>query len=222
MGGIGAAVGWGAAHELTRGDLRWSALPGRQGLQRQVVDRLALGVAERVIDEAVALQRPQARDGRGDVLGLEMHAVVAPDAHLGVRHAGKDQLADLFSIHADSTGKELTMYSYNTSLSDLELHPVPEVRLDMSAQPRVVPATVACDAESLARTGRRVFEVEARALEAVRQRINGDFHRACQLLLDCRGRVVVSGMGKSGHVGNKIAATLASTGTPAFFVHPGE
>src|SRR5690606_16312389 len=49
-----------------------------------------------------------------------------------------------------------------------------------------------------------------------------DFHRACQLLLDCRGRVVVSGMGKSGHVGNKIAATLASTGTPAFFVHPGE
>lgn len=114
------------------------------------------------------------------------------------------------------------MYSYNTSLSDFELHPVPEVRLDMSAQPRVVPATVACDAESLARTGRRVFEVEARALEAVRQRINGDFHRACQLLLDCRGRVVVSGMGKSGHVGNKIAATLASTGTPAFFVHPGE
>ncbi|HET7844557.1 MAG TPA: KpsF/GutQ family sugar-phosphate isomerase, partial [Xanthomonadales bacterium] len=50
----------------------------------------------------------------------------------------------------------------------------------------------------------------------------GDFTRACQLLLGCRGRVVVSGMGKSGHIGRKIAATLASTGTPSFFVHPGE
>jgi arabinose-5-phosphate isomerase len=53
-------------------------------------------------------------------------------------------------------------------------------------------------------------------------RLDGDFTRACQVLLACRGRVVVSGMGKSGHIGRKIAATLASTGTPSFFVHPGE
>ena len=52
--------------------------------------------------------------------------------------------------------------------------------------------------------------------------INGDFERACEVILACEGRVVVTGMGKSGHIGNKIAATLASTGTPAFFVHPGE
>ena len=52
--------------------------------------------------------------------------------------------------------------------------------------------------------------------------INGDFERACEVILACKGRVVVTGMGKSGHIGNKIAATLASTGTPAFFVHPGE
>ena len=52
--------------------------------------------------------------------------------------------------------------------------------------------------------------------------INSDFSLACETILACEGRVVVTGMGKSGHIGNKIAATLASTGTPAFFVHPGE
>lgn len=114
------------------------------------------------------------------------------------------------------------MYSYNTSLSAVEQTRSSEASEDMNAQPRVVPAAIATDAESLARTGRRVFEIETRALEALRQRINGDFHRACRLLLTCEGRVVVSGMGKSGHVGNKIAATLASTGTPSFFVHPAE
>lgn len=59
-------------------------------------------------------------------------------------------------------------------------------------------------------------------MAALSDRIDDDFTRACQLLLNCTGKVVVTGMGKSGHIGNKIAATLASTGTPAFFVHPGE
>jgi len=54
------------------------------------------------------------------------------------------------------------------------------------------------------------------------QRLDQSFHRACEMLLDCEGRIVVTGMGKSGHIGNKIAATLASTGSPAFFMHPGE
>ncbi|MFZ6044171.1 SIS domain-containing protein, partial [Vibrio natriegens] len=54
------------------------------------------------------------------------------------------------------------------------------------------------------------------------QYINGDFTRACELIAAASGKVIVMGMGKSGHIGNKIAATLASTGTPAFFVHPGE
>ena len=70
--------------------------------------------------------------------------------------------------------------------------------------------------------GRRVLAVENRALAAIEARIDGAFTQACHMLLACRGRVVCTGMGKSGHVARKIAATFASTGTPAFYVHPGE
>ncbi|MBE2212145.1 MAG: KpsF/GutQ family sugar-phosphate isomerase [Xanthomonadaceae bacterium] len=76
--------------------------------------------------------------------------------------------------------------------------------------------------DALLATARRVFDVETTALEAVGARLGGDFARACQLILDTRGRVVCTGMGKSGHIARKIAATFASTGTPAFYVHPGE
>ncbi|GAB1596498.1 KpsF/GutQ family sugar-phosphate isomerase [Lysobacter claricitrinus] len=71
-------------------------------------------------------------------------------------------------------------------------------------------------------SGRRVFAVEAEALAAVSARLDGGFADACRLMLQARGRVVCVGMGKSGHIARKIAATLASTGTPSFFVHPGE
>jgi arabinose-5-phosphate isomerase len=64
--------------------------------------------------------------------------------------------------------------------------------------------------------------MERDAVSVLAERIDETFERACEILLGCKGRVVVTGMGKSGHIGNKIAATLASTGTPAFFVHPGE
>ena len=70
--------------------------------------------------------------------------------------------------------------------------------------------------------GREVVTVELAEITALQSRINEDFTRACELLLSCKGRIVVTGMGKSGHIGGKIAATLASTGSPAFFVHPGE
>jgi arabinose-5-phosphate isomerase len=70
--------------------------------------------------------------------------------------------------------------------------------------------------------GRDVIRLEAEALTGLATRINSQFAAACLLMKACRGRVIVTGMGKSGHVGGKIAATLASTGTPAFFVHPGE
>lgn len=70
--------------------------------------------------------------------------------------------------------------------------------------------------------GRRVIDIEADAIAALRERVNADFAAACRLLFECGGRVIVTGMGKSGHIGGKMAATLASTGTPAFFVHPGE
>ena len=76
--------------------------------------------------------------------------------------------------------------------------------------------------KTLQASGRRTLEIERDGLAALLPRINADFARACELCLGCKGRVIVTGMGKSGHIGSKIAATLASTGTPAFFVHPGE
>lgn len=70
--------------------------------------------------------------------------------------------------------------------------------------------------------GREVIAIEAAAIAELGKRLDAKFERACEICMNCRGRVVVVGMGKSGHIGGKIAATLASTGTPAFFVHPGE
>jgi arabinose-5-phosphate isomerase len=67
-----------------------------------------------------------------------------------------------------------------------------------------------------------VIDTELQAVEALRPRIDAAFVKACDYMLHCQGRIVVTGMGKSGHIGGKIAATLASTGSPAFFVHPGE
>lgn len=71
-------------------------------------------------------------------------------------------------------------------------------------------------------TGRRVLDIEARAIDTLRLRLDQSFSDAVSLLFNCKGRVVVTGMGKSGLIGRKIAATLASTGTPAFFLHPAE
>lgn len=76
--------------------------------------------------------------------------------------------------------------------------------------------------EHLLALARQVLDIEADALRALSTRLDHDFATAVHLILACTGRVVVSGMGKSGHIGGKIAATLASTGTPAFFMHPGE
>ncbi|NQZ08559.1 MAG: SIS domain-containing protein, partial [Algicola sp.] len=70
--------------------------------------------------------------------------------------------------------------------------------------------------------GRLVLSVEKEAINQLEQYIDDCFNQACSLIYHCTGRVVVIGMGKSGHIGGKIAATMASTGTPAFFVHPGE
>jgi arabinose-5-phosphate isomerase len=70
--------------------------------------------------------------------------------------------------------------------------------------------------------GLAVLKTESEAIAALAKRLDESFTRACELILNCSGRIVVTGMGKSGHIGNKIAATLASTGTPAFFMHSGE
>ncbi|MDP3124898.1 MAG: KpsF/GutQ family sugar-phosphate isomerase, partial [Thiobacillus sp.] len=76
--------------------------------------------------------------------------------------------------------------------------------------------------EHLLTLARQVLDIEADALRALSTRLDSGFADAVNMILACTGRVVVSGMGKSGHIGGKIAATLASTGTPAFFMHPGE
>jgi arabinose-5-phosphate isomerase len=76
--------------------------------------------------------------------------------------------------------------------------------------------------ESLLQSARRTIEIEAAALAALRAGLDHNFALACRLCLRCSGRIVVTGMGKSGHIAHKVAATLASTGSPAFFLHPGE
>jgi arabinose-5-phosphate isomerase len=89
--------------------------------------------------------------------------------------------------------------------------------------PRPVPHTaIELAPDAIVRSARAVIATEAAAIAELGPRIDAAFVEACRLILACRGRVVVTGMGKSGHVARKIAATLASTGTPAFFVHPGE
>ncbi|MFI9654296.1 KpsF/GutQ family sugar-phosphate isomerase [Guyparkeria sp. GHLCS8-2] len=76
--------------------------------------------------------------------------------------------------------------------------------------------------DNLLRMAREVIDIEREAIDALPARLDQAFVDACRLMLNCEARVIVTGMGKSGHIGGKIAATLASTGTPAFFVHPGE
>lgn len=78
------------------------------------------------------------------------------------------------------------------------------------------------NAATLLESARRTITMERDAIDGLLPKIGDSFAHACRLILECRGRVVVTGMGKSGHIGSKLAATLASTGTPAFFVHPGE
>lgn len=78
------------------------------------------------------------------------------------------------------------------------------------------------NAIKLKQLGSTVLDIEARAVARLSERIDDNFVRACQYMLACEGRIAVIGMGKSGHIGGKVAATLASTGSPAFFVHPAE
>jgi len=89
------------------------------------------------------------------------------------------------------------------------------------SEKRILPASTPHD-QALIDMGKAVLDIESRAVARLKDRLDNSFVRACHTLLSCEGRIVVVGMGKSGHIGGKIAATLASTGSPAFFVHPGE
>ena len=85
--------------------------------------------------------------------------------------------------------------------------------------PRTAPPA---DATQLLASARRTLGIEGNAIQGLLGRLDERFVAACRLCLECQGRVVVTGMGKSGHIARKLASTLASTGTPAFFLHPGE
>lgn len=87
----------------------------------------------------------------------------------------------------------------------------------MSSKPRPQ-----AERNAISKMALNVIDIEARSIAALAERVDENFIAACERILDCDGRVVVIGIGKSGHIGSKIAATLASTGTPAFFVHPAE
>ena len=99
----------------------------------------------------------------------------------------------------------------------------PESKLTMEARATPLkPVMTHLDPNAVRDSALAVITAETRAIEALRPRIDQHFISACQLMRQCTGRVVVTGMGKSGHIGRKIAATLASTGTPSFFVHSGD
>lgn len=82
--------------------------------------------------------------------------------------------------------------------------------------------TMIPEKENFCQVGRLVVEIEQQAVADLKERIDINFVKACEILLNCKGRLVVMGMGKSGHIGSKLAATFASTGTPSFFLHPAE
>ncbi len=102
-------------------------------------------------------------------------------------------------------------------------HRLSEIAQQATITPMTNDASMTPDQDSPFRaSARRTLLLEQQAIDALITKLGVDFDRACELILACQGRVVVTGMGKSGHIAGKIAATLASTGTPAFFVHPGE
>lgn len=84
------------------------------------------------------------------------------------------------------------------------------------------PTTISPNDDTLLHAGKRTVSMEIEAINKLTDRVDQAFIDACRLILECKGRTIVTGMGKSGHIANKIAATLASTGSPSFFVHPGE
>ncbi len=116
--------------------------------------------------------------------------------------------------------------THDTVRHDTDLGDMNTTSIAANAITADAPLVAGPEAEPLAAellsVGRRAIAIEAAALLHLEQKLDASFALACQLLLRCKGRVVVTGLGKSGHVGKKVAATLASTGTPAFFVHPAE
>lgn len=173
-----------------------------QRLDRECVDLTTHEFPERAIDELMAREMAFAGEVRGNDDGVEMRVILGFDTDGGARQTGADELCHVIGMHAGILNKSAAWRYHARIMNSL---PVPSG-----------------DSDTLLGAGRRALVIEATAVSALVQRLGQSFVAACQLCLACRGRVIVTGMGKSGHVGNKIAATLASTGTPAFFLHAAE
>jgi D-arabinose 5-phosphate isomerase GutQ len=142
---------------------------------------------------------PQARELRCNDLRGEVRVVVGLHSHRRAGQAGTDEFGDAFgdSWHSGSS-RDLKRYD------------------------RAMNAQLKADPAALIAAGRRALEIEGRAIPPSCRGSTSGFARACSICLECHGRIIVSGMGKSGHIAGKIAATLASTGTPSFFIHAAE
>ena len=157
---------------------------------------------ERLVDELVAGDGPLAFEIRGNHPRREVGVVVGFDTDGSAWQSAADQFGDAFGGHGSCV--------HGAILADPK-------RYDSGMNAQVKP-----DAATLIAAGRRAIEIEGRALAALIPRLDAGFARACEICLGCAGRVIVTGMGKSGHIAGKIAATLASTGTPSFFMHAAE
>ena len=152
----------------------------------------AHALTQGAVHELVAGDASLARELARDHARGEVGIVVRLHPHLGAGQSGAYELGDLFGTHGLILADIIAVMS-----------PTPE-------------------ADAVLATARRALGIEARAVQALAERLDQRFVDACRICLECAGRVVVTGMGKSGHIARKVAATLASTGTPAFFLHPAE
>ena len=176
---------------------------------------------ERGVHHLVTLQRAFAVELRRHDQSTEMSVIVGLHQHLRAGQAALDQ-----SLHFERIHKVARFISDGGRPRILQdAFPLRRARTRYHAARLVTDSTsmpTEFDAPRALQRARTVLAIEADAVSTLIPRLGPQFVQACELLLSCQGRVVVSGMGKSGHIANKIAATLASTGTPAFFVHPGD
>lgn len=168
------------------------------------MDLTAHEVTESAVDQLVARDTALAGKLAGNHARGKVGVVLGCHLHLGSGEAGADQPRNVIWVH----GRDITWAACGRAYNaGMDLHP--------AAAPEVKD-------EPLLASARRALAIEARAVEGLTPRLGSAFAQACRVCLACQGRVVVTGMGKSGHIAGKIAATLASTGTPAFFLHPAE
>ena len=163
-------------------------------------------LTEAAIDELVPRETALAGELARDHARGKMGIVLGGDLHLGSGEPDADEPRDFFRVH----GRDITWGACGGAYNE-----------PMDSQTATAAASASSDEQLLA-SARRALDIEAQAIRALTPRLGAAFARACRICLNCQGRVVVTGMGKSGHVAGKIAATLASTGTPAFFLHPAE